>query len=212
MDNLLITVFQISTGICWSIVYILIIRQGLRDKFSGMPMIAMCANISWEFIFSFICPHIGLQGIIDLIWLALDVIILIQYLKYGRKEFTEKLPVYYFYPALFITAAVSFSIILTTIPEFNDFEGKYAAFAQNLMMSCLFIPLLLKRGNSKGQSIYIAVIKMIGSLIPAIAFFIYFRSELITILSASTLVFDLIYIVMLFNQLRKETELGLFSN
>jgi hypothetical protein len=31
--------------------------------------------------------------------------------------------------------------------EFQDFEGKYAAFSQNLMMSILFVALLVKRGN-----------------------------------------------------------------
>jgi hypothetical protein len=204
MDSLLVTVFQISTGICWSIVYILIIKQGMKDKSTGMPMEALCANISWEFIFSFIYPHTGLQGFIDIIWFALDVIILIQFMKYGRKEFAKTLPMKYFYPTLLITITLSFLIIMATVQEFNDFEGKYAAFSQNFMMSCLYISLLLKRGNSRGQSLSIAILKMIGSFIPALAFFIYFRSGLIIILSIGSLIFDLVYIVLIFNKLRKE--------
>jgi hypothetical protein len=204
LDTFWISILQIGTGLFWSIVYILIIKQGFRDKTAGMPMAALSANISWEFIFSFIYPHKGLQVIIDIIWFLLDVIILFQYVKYGRKEFEKTLPAKYFYPILLLTIALSFSIIIATVPEFNDLEGKYAAFAQNLMMSVLFISLLVKRGNTKGQSICIAFFKMIGSFLAAFAFYLYFRSELITILSVGTLIFDLIYIYLLYKQLRKD--------
>jgi hypothetical protein len=44
---------EIGSGIFWTLVYLLIIRLGFRDKTYGMPITALCANISWEFIFSF---------------------------------------------------------------------------------------------------------------------------------------------------------------
>ena len=204
MNLLLFSIMQISTGLLWSIVYILIINQSFRDKTSGMPMAAICANISWEFIFSFIYPHKGLQGIIDIIWFTLDIIIVLQYINFGRKEFEKNISVKFFYLMFLLSMAFSFSIIIATVLEFNDFEGRYAAFAQNLMMSVLFISLLLKRGNTKGQSIYIAIFKMIGSFLPALAFYFYFESGLITLLSVATLFFDLIYIFLLYNQFRKE--------
>lgn len=202
MNLLWLTILQSGMGLCWSIVYILIIKQGYRDKTTGMPMAALCANISWEFIFSFIYPHGGLQEIIDIIWFTLDVIIMFQFIKFGRKEFEKTLPSVLFYPAFFITMVFSFSIILATIPELNDVQGRYAAFSQNLMMSVLFISLIVKRGNTKGQSIYIAIFKMIGSFLPAIALYIYFKSELITILSSATLFFDIVYIVLVYKYSR----------
>lgn len=204
MNLLLFSIMQISTGLLWSIVYILIINQGFRDKTIGMPMVALCANISWEFIFSFIYPHKGLQGIIDIIWFTLDIIIVLQYINFGRKEFEKNISVKFFYLMFLLSMVFSFSIIIATVLEFKDFEGRYAAFAQNLMMSVLFISLLLKRGNTKGQSIYIAIFKMIGSFLPALAFYFYFESGLITLLSVATLFFDLIYIFLLYNQFRKE--------
>jgi len=33
-------------GLFWSVTYILIIRRGFKDKTFGMPMAALCANIS----------------------------------------------------------------------------------------------------------------------------------------------------------------------
>lgn len=195
MNSLLYAILQIATGLLWSITYILIIRQGFKDKTYGMPMAAICANISWEFIFSFLYPHGGLQNIIIIVWFVLDVFIAYQYLKFGPKKFL--------YSIFFLTIALCSWIIIASVYEFSDFEGKYAAFSQNLMMSILFISLLFKRGNAKGQSIYIAVFKMIGSLIPAIVFYFYFKSELIAVLSLGTFVFDLIYVVFLHEKNRR---------
>lgn len=161
-----------------------------------MPMVAICANISWEFIFAFIYPQNDLQKNITIIWFVLDIVILIQYLIYGRKEFKKYLSNKLFYICFFITLSISFLMILAIAQEFNDFEGKYTAFLQNLMMSGLFISLLFWRGNLKGQSIYIAIFKMLGTLCASVAFFIYFKTNLITIISVATLLYDWLYIVL----------------
>ncbi len=52
---------QLGMGLFWIITYILIIKRGFQDKKYGMPMVALCANISWEFIFTFIYPQNDLQ-------------------------------------------------------------------------------------------------------------------------------------------------------
>ncbi len=55
---------MLGSGIFWTITYILIIQRGLRDHTYGMPLVALCANISWEFIFSFILPPYLVQHIV----------------------------------------------------------------------------------------------------------------------------------------------------
>lgn len=194
---------QLGTGLFWIITYILIIIRGFQDKKYGMPMVAICANISWEFIFLFIFPHDDLQKLITSTWFVLDIIIMIQYLVFGRWEFKKNTSAKLFYSSFFITLGISFLIIIAMTLEFNDVEGKYAAFSQNLMMSGLFISLLLNRGNSSGQSIYIAVFKMLGTLLTSIAFFLFFRTYLITILSVAIFIYDWIYIVLLWKVNRK---------
>jgi hypothetical protein len=57
----------------------------------------------------------------------------------------------------------SFCCVLFITYEFNDWRGAYAAFGQNLMMFILFIDMLLTRNNLLGQSIFIALFKMIGT-------------------------------------------------
>lgn len=189
----------------WILTYILIIFRGFRDEAYGMPMVAICANISWEFIFAYIHPQNALQQKITMVWFALDIIILLQYLIYGRKEFKKYLSGLLFYASFFITLGITFLIILTITQDFNDFDGRYTAFAQNLMMSGLFISLLFWRGNVNGQSLAIAFCKMLGTLCASIAFYMYFRTNLITVISVAILFYDLMYIGFVYKLIRKNS-------
>lgn len=195
---------QLGMGLFWIITYILIIKQGFKDKKYGMPMAAICANISWEFIFAFMYPQNDLQRMITFLWFMLDIIIMMQYLRYGHKEYRKLIPSKIFYASFSITLGASFFIILAMMHEFNDIAGKYAAFSQNLMMSGLFIALLLQRGNLSGQSMSIAVCKMLGTVFAVVGFYMYFRTPLITIISLATLFYDGLYIVLIYRLYRKK--------
>jgi hypothetical protein len=192
---------QIGSGVFWTAVYVLIIRLAFRDKTYGMPITALCANISWEFIFSFLYPHAPPQNYINIIWFAFDLVIVFQTLRFGRIAFERA---WLFYPAFILGVLVSFGAILAITVEFNDWDGKYAAFGQNLMMSVLFVAMLLKRQEVKGQSIYIALFKMAGTLLPSILFFLRFPfSPLLNFLYVAIFVFDLIYAVLLYAKHRE---------
>lgn len=169
-----------------------------------MPITALCANISWEFIFSFLYPHAPPQNYISMIWFAFDLIIVFQTLRFGKVAFEQA---WLFYPAFILGLVISFAAILAITIEFNDSDGKYAAFGQNLMMSVLFVAMLLRRQNVKGQSIYIALFKLVGTLLPSILFFMRFpNSVLLNFLYISIFVFDCIYAVLLY---AKHKELGI---
>ena len=172
-----------------------------------MPIAALCANISWEFIFSFIQPHEPPQNYINVVWFAFDLIIVFQTVRFGEVAFGRELPALPFYPAFVLTLLTSFGAILAITYEFKDWDGKYAAFGQNLMMSVLFISMLLRRKDVSGQSIYIALFKLFGTLLPSVLFFLRFPSSiLLNFLYVSIFIFDLIYLVMLY---AKHRELGI---
>ena len=196
---------QISSGLCWTLVYILIIKRGFQDKTLGMPLVALCANISWEFIFSFIYPHEAPQYYVNIVWFLFDVVILVQALKFGKFDFNARLPEKLFYPTFALTLLMSFFAVLLVSREFKDWEGKYAAFGQNLMMSVMFVSMLLRRSGVEGQSIYIALFKMIGTLLPSILFFMFYpASLLLDFLYIAIFIFDLIYFVMLYRKCLEE--------
>ena len=193
-------------GLFWSLTYILIIRRGFKDKTYGMPLAALCANISWEAIFSFIYPPSIPQLYINYIWLFLDVFIVLQFLKFGKSEF-QALSKKQFYTMFLLVLATCFGLVFSISYEFSDWKGAYAAFGQNLMMSILFIVMLFRRDDLRGQSIFIALFKMIGTALSSIAFYLYASiaqgSVLLAFLFVSIFVYDLIYTVMVYQKYRE---------
>ncbi|MBV8886336.1 MAG: hypothetical protein JO235_20410 [Chroococcidiopsidaceae cyanobacterium CP_BM_RX_35] len=200
------TVLAILSGIFWTITYILIIRRATQDQIIGMPMVAPCMNIAWEFIFSFVFPSSKPQLYINYIWFFIDLIIVIQYLKLNQSEFMRHLPKQFFYPTFFSVLIVSFFNMLFATYEFGIVKGSYyTAFEDNLIMSMLFTHMLLSRNNVKGQSIYIAITKMIGTACASIVGFSLFPSSpLLNFLYLAILIFDGVYTVLLYRELREQ--------
>ena len=197
----------LSSGLFWTIAYLLIIIKGDRDRTYGMPVVALCANLSWEFIFSFIYPSRFPQRLINFIWLGLDVIIFAQLINYGSREFPN-LSKSQFYSMIILGLLTSFGTILLICQEFKDFGGVYAAFGQNLMMSILFVGMLFYRDSLRGQSRGIALCKLLGTGCASLAFYLLYRrigdgSVLLPFLYVTIFIYDLIYLVML-ERLKRE--------
>jgi hypothetical protein len=194
---------MIIGGLFWSITYILIIRRGFVDKTYGMPLAALCANISWEGLFSFLYPHSPPQLYINYIWFLIDVLIVMQFLKYGRSEFPS-LSKKKFIAMFLFALATCFGLVFSITREFNDWQGAYAAFGQNLMMSVLFIVMLFKRNDLRGQSIFIGLFKMLGTAISSLAFYLYQPisqgSFILPFLFISIFIYDLIYVILIYHK------------
>ena len=191
------TILTLIGGVSWSIVYILVIFRSFRDKTYGMPFWALAFNIAWEFIFSFVLVPAtpGLQGTINQVWFALDVVLVLTYVLYGRKEWPPRISKKLFYPYSILVLLVGYLFVYLLSVELDHSQGMYAAFIQNLMMSVLFINMLNNRKSREGQSIGIAFFKMIGTLAPTIIFGM--KSPFVLFLGSSCFVFDLIYLIML---------------
>lgn len=196
---------QLGSGLFWTLTYLLILRRGFKDKTYGMPALALCANLSWEFTFAFIFPHPPPQLYINYVWLLFDVGILLQFFMYGRHHFSRLLPEKLFYPSFLLMLVLSALTIILISYEYDEFIGIYAAFGQNLLMSVLFVSMLLQRNNIRGQSIYIALFKMIGTILPSILFYLYFpKSYLLILLYLAILIYDLFYFFLLYNRTKME--------
>ena len=204
------SVILIVGGIFWILTYIFIISKGYKDKTYGMPLLALCANISWEFVFSFLLPHSPPQLYINYLWFALDVIIVFQFFKYYNNEFPN-LSSTTLSTVFAISVATAFSIILLSGLYLGDIDGVYAAFGQNLLMSVLFVIMFFSRGNSlRGQSIFIAIFKMLGTGLTSIHFYIFEpvsqSSFVLPFLFVSIFIFDLFYTVLIVKQYKKSNK------
>ena len=201
MPPTLATVLTLISGISWTIVYIDMINRGFKDKTYCMPLFALAFNIAWEFMFGFlVIKGISLQRVVNIVWFLFDAVIVYTYFKYGRKDFPRDKE-RFFIPWSLTAFAVAFLVIYFTHYEFEDFWGaRYSAFAQNLMMSVLFIGMLVRRNNLEGQSMYIALFKWLGTLAPTVQMYIQTGSNLILILGLGCFLYDVIYIGMLYQK------------
>jgi hypothetical protein len=203
MQTIILTV----GGIFWILTYVFIISKGFKDKTYGMPLIALCANISWEFIYSFILPPSASQLFINYLWFGLDCVIVFQFFRYHRNEFPN-LSSSKIYTVFGLMIFSAFSIILAGAILLDDHRGVYAAFGQNLLMSILFVVMFFKRGDGlRGQSIFIAVFKMIGTGLTSLHFYLFEpisqSSFVLLSLFVSILFFDLLYVLLLANNYKK---------
>ncbi len=170
-----------------------------------MPVVACFGNLAWETYYLFFEPWNPTFLVVNCFWFALDLIILYQVFKYAPREFSgitvEKLY------SIFI-----FALLLAFFINHFAFKANLvvvtSAFVQNFLMSALFISMLILRGNSRGQNIYIALTKMLGTLLVAIQFHFIQKSSLnnhlLHFLYVSVFLMDLLYIVLLYQQLKKE--------
>lgn len=206
MSPAMTTTLTLISGICWTIVYIDLINRGFRDKTYGMPLFALTFNLSWEFTYAFLFTNPGIQHYVNIVWFLLDVVILYTYFRYGRAEFAKTADPKWFIPWSLAALAISFAVIYVAAVELGPTKGaEYSAFAQNLMMSILFVVMLVQRNSVAGQSMYIALFKWIGTLAPTILFYARTGSLLILVFGVGCFIYDLVYIFMLYNKFRALT-------
>lgn len=189
---------KVLMGLCWTLTYLLIIRRGFADQTVGIPLVSLTTNISWEFIFAFVHPHGKTQRVVNAAWFCLDLVILWQLFQFGN---TAGLPDALFYLFVILTLVTAYALTLLITRHFQDWRGQYTAFGGNLLMSVLFITMLLDRGNLAGQSLYIALFKLLGTAISALAFYRYYPvPRIIPWLGLAIFIFDVIYLVMVYQQ------------
>lgn len=204
----------VLSGIGWMIVYEECIRLGFKQKTYAMPLFALGLNFAWELIYTladiFLEAHGPLTGItlvqviVNAFWVGLDVMILVSYFKYGKKEWPKAIDGKFFAPWSVLVLVCCFALQFAFIASFGFVKAaQYAAFLQNLLMSVLFISMYIKRGSMEGQSVLLAVAKWIGTLAPTIVFGVLEYNPVVLVSGIFCTVFDLIYIAMLVKESRK---------
>lgn len=196
----------LSGGGFWILSYVLIIIRSFKDKTYGMPVIACCMNLAWEFTFLFI--HADLlptpQRIVNAVWLPLNLIIFFTILRFGPTE-NKSLTARQFYLLVPLCLVLSFVIIIYA--QRSSTYPVTSGYAQNFVMSFLFVYMLVARQSIRGQSLYIALAKMFGTLsISLLLLFIFteFQSNttvIMIMLYVSVFVLDMVYTVLIYRKI-----------
>lgn len=157
-------------GLVWLVAYISAIRVGFRERAVALPTVAICLNITWEIVHSIVyTPPRQIDLYTNLAWLALDLVLIFQLFRFGRKE--EGVPELARYFPLVVAGTlvlafaghVTFHEHVTANSIFPDESGAIPAFIINLVMSVLFIAMYFERRDGAGLSKTVAWAKFIGS-------------------------------------------------
>ena len=194
------------SGICWTTVYIVCIKIGVSKKTYCMPVFALALNIAWEIIYAANGTALAVssnspmdpQSIVNWAWAICDLLIVYTFFRYGKQWMPKTLQKHFMLVGLLIfatglAAQLAFYLKLPWLEA-----AQYSAFAQNVIMSILFIAMYYYRKGPEGQSLVLAIAKCIGTLAPTLqqglvdGFNIY-----ILIMGGVCFVWDLIYIALL---------------
>lgn len=198
-----------GSGFAWSFTYVMIIYISVRHKTYAMPMLAMVTNLSWEFLFTFVYPMVGgmVQEVVNVTWLALDAVIVVTFIRFWRSDFPAGLQAW-LWPILLGSFAFAIPLLVATVKLFGqDYGSAYTAFADNLMMSVLFLMMLQRRGTTRGQSVWIAGGKLVGTALASVAQYLYDpRTVVLNVMYVEIFVLDALYLYLVLKAPRWEPE------
>ena len=153
----------LACGLFWTVAYLAIIATSHRTRTTGMPYFPLALNLTWELCFSFLTPHDWPQRGVDIVWLLLDAVILLQTLLYF--PYTQlRLPYSLYLLGTGAVLATSLALNYAWSVTLRDI-GAYSAFVSNALMSVAYVALFLqRRPRGAGQSLWIGVSKMLGTM------------------------------------------------
>jgi hypothetical protein len=153
----------------WVFTYVIVIKAIRKSTFIEIPLIAVTANFAWEFLWSFVfITNMGLLYVWGYrIWFFLDCFIVYGLFKHGYKQIgIASLQKYAKIIIAFAIASWTFMLYyyIKIYDEPISHNGVYSGYILNVMMSAMYIPMLLRMGESQTFSKWAAWFKGVGTL------------------------------------------------
>ncbi|KAH7313938.1 hypothetical protein B0I35DRAFT_436133 [Stachybotrys elegans] len=141
-------------SVLWTIAYILYVRQGFIDSSYGMPIVCLCANIAWEFLFGLVVPVSAAQTVAFVPWLIIDIGIVYTTWKYGKHQWKSS-PKIANNLGIILTFGIWFMIVcfwclIKTIGL--NASSFYLGYGLQLLIGTSSVAQLLSRNNTSGHS------------------------------------------------------------
>lgn len=202
-NDLMIVSAMLSLAL-WTIAYILIIRRGHLDRTYGMPFVALCPNLAYELTYGLIEPNVPPLHIINIVWFVVDLAIAAQYLRHGRRELPALIPGWLFVPRFLVITALWVAAAVALTRDLGLQVGNsYLGWGCQCILSGAYLSMLVARPGVEGQSIYIALARLLGSLAVIPAQEIEAPGlRVIWTMYAAFIIFDLTYIALYLKRCR----------
>jgi hypothetical protein len=216
-------------GLGWTVTYIACIRLGFRDRTYCMPAVPLALNLSWECVYTAraLQDPFGLQTAVDVVWMLLDAVILVTFLRFGRTEQprpiagalrlitslrdgreieAQPLSRAAFATWVVVLLAVGFALQILFVGEFGYRDGaRYSAFLINVFMSLAFLAMAATRPRGRGQSRVIAAGKLIGTLGATMVFGVLEGSPFVLGLGIVCAALDVLYLLVVIRDADRRT-------
>ena len=195
-------VFFATGCLLWVFTYFIVIRNIIKIKFVEIPIMAICANFTWEFLWSFVFKtdmgELYVWGY--RVWFFMDCYIVYGLFRCGVKQVSIIVFQKYFtYLLLFCLAA--WLVILYYYIKLYDLPftrmGANSGYILNVMMSALYITFFLRLNQSNEFSYLSAWFKGIGTLLITVFCFLHFNDKFLLSMCIVTTLLDAAYINML---------------
>ncbi|WP_062214511.1 hypothetical protein [Streptomyces sp. NBRC 109706] len=201
VNSFVLQLLVLTGGIPWMLTYFWIIRRGFKDRYLAMPLVPLFFNFGWEFTYSFVyVPPFTGQHYVNIAWFFLDILIIWQGIKFGRKDYphlTQRQFLWIFAGVL----VLAYAIMILMNRDLGDDIGGYTAFTLNAFISYCFILMLTKRKSTVGQTMYIGLGKLFGTLSSSILYILFYPDRWGMMVLYTTILFlDIVYLVMLRRQ------------
>ena len=170
-----IPIWALASGmigcVLWGVAYLVVIISCFKQKTYGIPLAAICMNITWEILSVFFWVAVRREPAFhyaDIAWLCMDLVIISQLLLYGRNQQLFRPLRDYFYLVVAGSLVLAFLGQYTFPMTYRDQDGFVLAFIINMGMSILFVFMFLARPDQRGLSYSVAWLKMLGTLCESI--------------------------------------------
>lgn len=198
----------------WFLAYVLVVKEGFQQQTYGIPFLAICLNVTWEFMASFVWDHpveIPVLAWLDRAGFFVDLVIVYTLLRFGRDVQVIPQIKRFYYPVFAGTIVLAGIGQWTFTQTYYDPLGNIDAFMINLVMSVLFVFMFLARPDLRGLSLPVAWSKMIGTACTSVMCFFWLPIihpnmhdfALLDFLYVAIFLFDAIYVALLWDARRK---------
>lgn len=167
--------FSAACGLLWIASYILLTRQAFKDHSYGMPIYALCLNITCEITWGFVYGIDPFNTILFALWASVDLFLFYATIKYGKHEWRHA-PLVADHLALVcvVMSALGMWMQLAFASEAIPVIGRkvvfYSSWPLQIVIGVGSIEQIVSRSSVRGHSLPIWGTRAVGTLCASLCF------------------------------------------
>ncbi|OAL49081.1 phospholipase D/nuclease [Pyrenochaeta sp. DS3sAY3a] len=174
-------------GLGYTICYVLMTRQSIRDRTYSMPLFCLAFNFAWEIVFALFVAEYAKEKVIFTIWMVIDLGLVYSVVMYGENEWRHAPIIGRNIGKIFTGMLAWWCLTIYAVSSWwldpknpvNPKEGKiymgidgidtdelgfWTALIAQAFLSVMSLAQIMVRGNSGGSSNMIWATRFVGSL------------------------------------------------